>query len=879
MCIRDSLKNAWRGTIRFSGTISGVSCYGVELEKPMGDCDGTAPDEVQYFSCEKYYGTYVQPHQVSPFDGESHAANMIQRTWRMKDAQLDTDLAIAQDTFKALEEHGERTSTQEDYQVRRPLMNNFTGGNEEPLSPVSPKPSGDCSSPLKSLHPGANPSFPLGMSDVLDIIDNFKQKIPLHKSYVRRILKIATVELSQLPNVVRLSVPAENHITIVGDTHGQLQDVLTIFDINGMPSESNVYLFNGDFVDRGVFGCEIVILLLAIKLVMPQALHMNRGNHEDRAMNESERYGGDCTNFRTEVLDKYDNSMFHVFLRVFNALPLVHVINDKVMVVHGGLPREPEVLLEQVDTLIDRNRGIPTMGDGSLADVTFCDLMWCDPRDLWPEEPEENEPAPGPLEGCIVPNPYRGCGVLWGSDVTHRFLARNHLEMVIRSHEVEWEGYCYYHQNKVLSVFSASNYVSGGSNFGAFVKYRADTMDYDIQQYKSPPLDDYPEVSFKRTSALTELDNKNIKWVRELIAQHKLELYRYFSNRDSNIDGHIEQRVWASGLTQVLGLKLRWLSLRRLLYFTEHTDCEGLINYVKFLQGYKISSNEQLGSKVVQSTIEAVSAGLYEIAQTIEEAFEVIDVNRNGLIEYHEFVAALKQFGPKDLSEAQIYDVMRSLDMNNDNCIEMYEFVKRFEVAFHRVHWLSPEVEEAAREEWLNDAIRDLAKVMQGGDLSALREAFDQFDSNKDGKLSYEEFLQALCRVMPECYTLDQLRKLCSYADVNHDGSIEFDEFAARLTIRDNQVSDKNYMHSHNLTNFIWKNKAPLRTVYRLLDCGNGTISLDNLKTGLNQLNHLVADPLSSDELQTLLNSVDNSVQEVDYNAFLDGFGVDLNQD
>ena len=72
--------------------------------------------------------------------------------------------------------------------------------------------------------------------------------------------------------------------------------------------------------------------------------------------------------------------MFHVFLRVFNALPLVHVINDKVMVVHGGLPREPEVLLEQVDTLIDRNRGIPTMGDGSLADVTFCDLMWCDPR-------------------------------------------------------------------------------------------------------------------------------------------------------------------------------------------------------------------------------------------------------------------------------------------------------------------------------------------------------------------------------------------------------------------------------------------------------------------------------------------------------------------
>ena len=50
------------------------------------------------------------------------------------------------------------------------------------------------------------------------------------------------------------------------------------------------------------------------------------------------------------------------------------------------------------------------------------------------------------------------------------------------------------------------------------------------------------------------------------------------------------------------------------------------------------------------------------------------------MIEYHEFVAALRQFGPSDLSEAQIYDVMRALDINNDNCIEMYEFVKRFEV-------------------------------------------------------------------------------------------------------------------------------------------------------------------------------------------------------
>lgn len=129
---------------------------------------------------------------------------------------------------------------------------------------------------------------------------------------------------------------------------------------------------------------------------------------------------------------------------------------------------------------------------------------------------------------------------------------------------------------------------------------------------------------------------------------------------------------------------------------------------------------------------------------------------------------------------------------------------------------------------------------------------------------------------MPEQYTLDQLRKLTSFADVNHDGTIEFEEFSSRLVVLDKaqQTQEDGYLHSHNLAAFVWKNKAPLRTVYRLLDPGTGMISIENLKTGLNQLNHLVVDPLSSDELQMLLDSVQSESGEVDYNAFLDGFNV-----
>ncbi len=86
--------------------------------------------------------------------------------------------------------------------------------------------------------------------------------------------------------------------TVCGDTHGQYYDLLNIFKINGNPSESNPYLFNGDFVDRyflnnfnvftsrGSFSLEVILTLFAWKICNPNILHLTRGNHESRTMNK-----------------------------------------------------------------------------------------------------------------------------------------------------------------------------------------------------------------------------------------------------------------------------------------------------------------------------------------------------------------------------------------------------------------------------------------------------------------------------------------------------------------------------------------------------------------------------------------------------------------
>jgi serine/threonine-protein phosphatase 5 len=58
--------------------------------------------------------------------------------------------------------------------------------------------------------------------------------------------------------------------------------MLNIFAINGNPSKTNPYLFNGDFVDRGSFSVEVIITLIAWKVCLPSHFFLNRGNHETK---------------------------------------------------------------------------------------------------------------------------------------------------------------------------------------------------------------------------------------------------------------------------------------------------------------------------------------------------------------------------------------------------------------------------------------------------------------------------------------------------------------------------------------------------------------------------------------------------------------------
>ncbi|GKV43547.1 hypothetical protein SLEP1_g50827 [Rubroshorea leprosula] len=104
---------------------------------------------------------------------------------------------------------------------------------------------------------------------VKKMMEDFKNQKYLHKRYAFQIVLQTRELLQALPSLVDINVPNGSRFTVCGDVHGQFYDLLNIFELNGLPSEENPYLFNGDFVDRGSFSLEVILTLFAFKCMSP----------------------------------------------------------------------------------------------------------------------------------------------------------------------------------------------------------------------------------------------------------------------------------------------------------------------------------------------------------------------------------------------------------------------------------------------------------------------------------------------------------------------------------------------------------------------------------------------------------------------------------
>ncbi|KAK2986714.1 hypothetical protein RJ640_010939 [Escallonia rubra] len=137
------------------------------------------------------------------------------------------------------------------------------------------------------------------------------------------------------------------------------------------------------------------------------------------------------------------------------------------------------------------------------------------------------------------------------------------------------------------------------------------------------------------------------------------------------------------------------------------------------------------------------------VTDETKKVFEKFDADGDGKISAAELGAILAALG-SEASPEELQRTMSEIDTDGDGFIDLKEFSD-----FHR-----------------------------GGDDVAskdLRDAFDLYDSDRNGKISASE-LHAVLKNLGEKCTLQDCRRMISSVDADGDGYVDFEEFKKMMT-------------------------------------------------------------------------------------------------
>lgn len=263
--------------------------------------------------------------------------------------------------------------------------------------------------------------------------------VQVQEAQLRQLCSAARDVFLRQPPLLELDVP----LKMMGDIHGQFHDLLRFFEGSGYPGDAN-YLLLGDYVDRGKMSIETISLLLAYKVKYPENIFLLRGNHECAAINRI--YG-----FYDECKRRYNIKLWKSFCDVFNCLPPAALVEDQVLCMHGGI--SPGLAsFDEIRKLV-RPTDVPDTG-------LLSDLLWADPdQDIlgW----VEND---------------RGVSFSFGPDALDNFNSKFGLSLIVRAHQVVEDGYEFFGNRQLITLFSAPNCCGEFDNAGALLSLSDDML-------------------------------------------------------------------------------------------------------------------------------------------------------------------------------------------------------------------------------------------------------------------------------------------------------------------------------------------------------------------------------------------------------------------
>ena len=290
-------------------------------------------------------------------------------------------------------------------------------------------------------------------------MENIHSSLPFTNQEIFDLIKEVKPLLEKDHSLIKIRSPCK----VFGNIHGVYDDLMRYFESFGNPSDDNQmgdinvmqYIFLGDFCDRGLYSLEVILLLFALKIKYPDFIYLIRGHHEDKNINQKYGLGDEC---HERLLDDIENplSIFSNINKAFDYLPFGVLVDNNILLIHGGIGSS----INSLDDIENIKRPITVEHNiTNTSQLNIIDLLWSEYSDNI-ENIEVNNERDKNKNGFIVK---------YGKERLNKFLADNKINLLITAHQFVKEGFTTFNNDRLLTVFSATNYMDKYKNMGGMI--------------------------------------------------------------------------------------------------------------------------------------------------------------------------------------------------------------------------------------------------------------------------------------------------------------------------------------------------------------------------------------------------------------------------
>jgi len=258
-------------------------------------------------------------------------------------------------------------------------------------------------------------------------------------------------------NIIKVAQEGKEYF-VIGDIHADaisLNTILkkTLFYEN---YENKKLILLGDYVDRGKNRLNVINLLIYLEFLIPENIVILKGNHELFVRDENNKIqspmqGRESLSYFFTFLNMlaineqykeiFTNDFIESYAFYFENLPILALFNFeniKILAVHGGVPRADLGITNYYENFKNLDEFFIENKQDTIGMSLKNNFLWSDPYS-------------GHKDGFRNSSKIR---FSFNQDQFVSFCKQFDVDLLLRAHEAQDDGYKIYFENRLISVFS-----------------------------------------------------------------------------------------------------------------------------------------------------------------------------------------------------------------------------------------------------------------------------------------------------------------------------------------------------------------------------------------------------------------------------------------